>query len=242
MIYNVLENNYPHLIHSPGLDKYNPSWKCLKQLCSVFPVNNSTIEDIDIITFNNSSTGKEMSLYGKNLGLFEQSAKICNIPIQVLGKGMYPWIGINKIKLAYEVACKSSKNYILACDSSDVMFCNKIQGITNKFEKKKCKLLLNAERYFFPTDNQSLIDSYNFQKRLHPDCFSNSGIWIANRKYFIELVNDKLKNTQFTCDQTFFHYWYQKLYPDIQIDTHSEIFMVLNRYKLNDLKFIKIFI
>jgi hypothetical protein len=69
------------------------------------PPNNKNNNNIEIITFNNSLKN-EKSIYGKELGLFEESARRCNLKVKVTGKS-----GNTKRKKSFRARhkCSSAK-------------------------------------------------------------------------------------------------------------------------------------
>lgn len=230
-----INNKRPILVHSPGQDHLNPCWKEIKQLCFNMPPRNKQNHNIEIITFNNSLKN-EKSIYGKELGLFEESAKRCNLKVNVTGKGLNPWIGLHKVTLAYQIAINTNEKYILACDSSDVVFCGKIDLMIDKFKEKQCKLLFNAEKYFFPKTFPMSQESLRFQNQTHNGSYLNSGMWIGETEFVIEFLKACLGTKDIDNDQPMYHYWYPKFYPNVKIDLSSDIFLVLNRFKKQDLK------
>ena len=132
-----------------------------------------------------------------------------------------------------------SLRYIIGCDASDVFLAKHPNRIVEIFEKDfDCKMLFNAEINLYPTcpETSSIYDNlfsrsdYNVSKSKF--CYLNSGLFIADTKYYLEVMNEyrELKYIA-SDDQGQFQLLFGKKYGDIQIDFDCKIFQSM--YKVD---------
>lgn len=135
-----------------------------------------------------------------------------------------------------------SLKYVIGWDCTDVFLVKHPNRIVETFEKDfDCKLLFNAEQLLYPSDLGSIYDKLilrsDFNVNKSKFCFLNSGLFIAEVDFYLNLIRDynninsnlmkkyctsKLKIPQ--GDQRHFQILFGKNYGNIQIDFDCKIF------------------
>ena len=223
MIRNIIHNTQPNIFHAQGKPFYCPLWNRIKSISGgekVIPSN------LDIITFNNGDSHPN-----KSPGSFEWSIQN---KCHVLGSDIVDWVNVLKIGLTIKFLESSNKEYVLACDSCDVVVYS-FENIIDKFLDKKCDMLYNAEFKPYPHDLEH--ESSIFERSVFKPPFQhlNSGVWIGKREFALQFYRELSKHIDNTCDQKIIREWYFK-YPSILIDDTCDIFQTLNSVTLDILR------
>lgn len=234
------------VIHCPDVEK-NPIWPIKTYKTSTF-INDSNLK---IITWNN-----------KDKGCFEKSCEDSNVLVEVFGKEIEKWNNYLKFKYNIEAASDTSCEYIMGCDSHDVLLLGSPSLILEKFKEKKCKLLFNCEKHFYPDLNEEVIQNWkSYQYKLSGNNvfkYLNSGVWIGERlfvKKFFEYCSgvfvynlldcsnyEFLKKDSIGCDQSTVHDAFMKFYPDVKLNYEADIFLNISNFKKEDISFIHKFL
>jgi len=215
-------NINPCIIHASGKREYNPLLEVIelptKKIINQF-------ENIAIITWNRKNP-KYQNHY-KSLGLFESCCEKIGIVPEVLTCEKEWSTNRLKISLTLEFLKSCDKEFVLGADSSDAI----IYNLPNPeiLNNKKCDMLFNAEKTFWPTD---LVDLKEKEEHLEKGFFRylNSGVWLAKKNYALEVfeelnanINTHLEYSK--SDQILFKYLYIKQYPRMQLDVACECFL-----------------
>ena len=159
MIKNNITNNFLNgVIHVPDYEK-NIYWDKIKKLTKSNTKSNTKYisDELEIITWNNIP----------EKDYFEKSCKNKGIEIKNYGKEIKNWSNYFKfelnLKAAYETKCK----YIMGCDSHDALLIGDPNFILKKFLEKKCFMIFNSEKKFFPDIPEINPQKWkNFQREL----------------------------------------------------------------------------
>lgn len=191
---------------------------------------------------------------------FIRSAKIYNVPVEVIGFGK-KWAGgdmrgqgggfkVNLVKEALK-SCKDNKDQIIMfTDSYDVLFLSDVSNIIKKFLSFDARIVFSAELWIWP--DSSLTNEFPEVKNGYR--FLNSGGFIG----FCDSVNTMLNSGESIEDIDDDQLFYSKIYVDVQtrsslnikLDHRAEIFQNLfgaiddvhllnvgNKYELSNIKF-----
>jgi hypothetical protein len=210
---NLICKTNPTIFHANGIPQKSPLWEKIKNLC-----NNNIIvpNNLHIVTFNNGS-----SSHNKDVGSLENSIKN---KCTVMGSDIKEWNNVKKISLIIDFLKLNKTEYILSCDSSDVVIFS-LDKIIEKFLNKSCEILFNAEKNVWPR-------GYNNEKEWfrEPFCYLNAGVCIGKRESMLQFYEQCLslimpndQSEQKIVKQTFY-----KWYPKILIDDDCSVFQTLN--------------
>ena len=224
MIRNIIHNTNPNIFHAQGKPFYCPLWNRIKTLSNtekVIPNN------LDIITYNNGFAHPN-----KLPGSFEESIQN---KCSVLGTDISNWENVIKIKLTIQFLESSTKDYILACDSCDVVVYS-FENLIDKFISKNCDMLYNGEFKPYPYNLNHF--SYMYEKSHFKPPFQhlNTGVWMGKREFALQFYRELSKYIEGnTCDQKITREIYPN-YPTILVDDTCTIFQTLNSVDLNILR------
>jgi len=226
----------PVMFHAAGRVEYNELWVNLAQI----PIEKwQTQLSVEIITWNQETNGLYNSY--KKLGLFELCCDKLGVICNVLQSPVKSWQNRLKIPLTLDYLKKSSAQFIIAADSSDVF----AFGVPDPavLDLVQCDMLFNAETQFWPSELMELKlkeDEYEHGRF----CYLNSGLWIARREYAIsvfQVLNKMYEENiypQFpNSDQVLFKKLYIEEYPSIKIDAKCNVFFNCSHVKASDVKF-----
>lgn len=228
MIYNTKFKTWPFIAHAPGKLSNNFFWNDVKDYVfnreRIYNVPN----DLDIITFNNGYAYND-----KEAGIFEKSLLNNNISnFVVLGEQVKNWTNKKKIYLLKEYLNKTKKNYVLVCDSCDVLIIKNIKNIISEFLAYDCEMLFNAEIYPYPSDlPKNILD---FESRMKDVKYLNAGLFISKidyLKYILSNIDINIwTNKHPNSEQIFYKHKYFQEYPKIKVDHSCKLFQGLNRF------------
>lgn len=158
-----------------------------------------------------------------------QSAKLNNIDIEVLGKGVkWEWF-ITKLKVLNEFLPNVTEEYICFTDSRDVLFLNNEEEIWKVYEKHFYnKIVFNTEMYCYP--HSTFQKYYPINKIKYK--YLNSGCYIGPTDKVKELVNESLiiyKEQLDNDDQSLYQkiYLFRELKQHITLDQDCILFQSL---------------
>lgn len=220
MISNRFYHTHPVVFHAQGKPEYSPLWPKIQEIAN--KVRTTIPPNLSVITFNNGQ-----SFLNKVPGCFERSIQHQCV---VLGRDVVGWRNVMKLTLIVEFLKICPNPYVLAADSSDVVATN-LDHIVDKFLRKDCDILFNAESLGWP--NSTLWEQERFKK---PFCYLNAGVWMAHRdtalQFFAEcLATAGEERSEQACIKPVFQRWARAT-----IDDTCEIFQTLNRVDLAVLK------
>lgn len=237
-IKNLITNTYPCIIHAPDENKI---WKkIVENFNSSSCFQSINIDSILIVTWNNFESS-----------ILEECLKKRKIPFCVLGKDILIWNNLQKFILTLGAIKESKCEYVIGLDSHDVLVLGDFDKVLKKFLSKKCEILFNCEKKFYPDfNNNYFVENKNFQQKVSKGIFKylNSGCWMGKREFCINFFEecskirlwemldctDKLK--LYNCDQSVVHGMFKKYYPKIQLDYNCDIFFNISFIKSNELK------
>ena len=222
----------PCVIHAP-----NQTWDVWKKIHKMFfnysHKNLATSDDLTIITWNNL-----------NKGCFEKSMDLQGVSYQVLGSDIKEWNNYLKFDFNVEIADNCKTEFLMGCDSHDVIMLGSPKEIVSKFKTFNCDLLFNSEKFFYPNYDEKILQRWKrFEVSVAQTelCFLNSGAWIGKtdfcKKFFSECqkirVHDlfdcepypALRKSYIGCDQSSVHHVWPQFYPRVQLDYKCEIFI-----------------
>ena len=178
----------------------------------------------------NSISNKLTVLMVSNLEEYGSAARCLEyygIPYVVVGDDITffeGWVKFNKI---IEFIPKVNTEYLLLLDTDDVFIVDGIEEFVNTYEERlDCKMLFNAEAWFFPKGNNS-IREFEESKVLEDNPFKylNSGVWIANTEFLKSVYSDLINIIPYAkIDQAVFKELYSLYYPKIKIDSQCIYF------------------
>lgn len=237
-IKNLITGTYPSIIHSPD---ENDIWKSIvdnfnRSYC-LYSIN---VNEVLVITWNNLENS-----------ILEECLKKRKIPHIVLGKEILVWNNLQKFALTLEAIKKHKFKYLIGLDSHDVLFLGDLKRVLKKFKSKKCELVFNCEKKFYPYFNDKyFLENKNFQDKVSKSIYKylNSGCWMGKRDFCIKFFEecskvrlweildctDKLK--LYNCDQSVVHNVFKKYYPNVQLDYNCDIFFNISFINNNELR------
>ena len=172
--------------------------------------------------------------------------------VRVLGRNIRSYDHDLKIPLLIKHIPTIETDLTMFFDSDDIWFSSgNLKHLLQTFQKhKKCKMLCNADAWFFPKGSNEITNGAEMQSWMQkviadegittPYTYLNSGLWVAETKFLQEEFLPRLKvlraaqdlnmytQTYSDCDQSMFHYVYRDLYPDMQIDSTCSYFQPWN--------------
>jgi len=144
------------------------------------------------------------------------------VPYVVVGEEIQVFGGWEKFKKIIEFIPSVDTEYLMLLDTDDVFIVDGIEHFVNNYEKQLgCKMLFNAEAWFFPQGSE-VVRSFEESKvaKHNPFKYLNSGVWIANTEFLKSIYQDLISIDSYsTIDQAIFKELYMKYYPDIKIDS-----------------------
>lgn len=227
-------------IHAPDLEK-NPHWpKLLRYYLSMPKSKVEQSGHVQLITWNNRDEGP---------------LERCGYPLLVYGREVVAWN--NYLKFAFNIqACRETRaKYVMGCDAHDVILLSSPDEILERFLSFNCKLLFNAERYFYPNVPEPIAQEWRQFEEQHYSGFPylNAGIWIGERDFVLDFFSacDKvrvhdlfdcsnyraLRSDFIGCDQSSIHATFPKFWPDIQIDSQAELFLNIANLDADSLEY-----
>jgi hypothetical protein len=165
-------------------------------------------------------------------GSFEQSLSRLGYTCVVLGQEIKRWENIAKIGLNREALARIDTEYVMACDSHDVVMLGDPAIVLDHFESiPGCEMLCNAEKNHWPRG----LYTKDFEEAVaeKPFCYLNSGVWIARTAFARELAEEAtlVQPPQGWSggwdDQGVFKMLYQRHYPVMRVDDHCRVFQSL---------------
>jgi hypothetical protein len=248
MLFNspILKNNthgtFPNILHAQNLREKRVR-DHFEEICNILFKTNTT-ECAEELTIVSTTNIQEKGFLQKSLERLGFNNLI------ILGANVNDWNFICKIELILNYLKNIKTEYILFCDSHDVIVL-RFRNLLNKFLNLKCEMLINSEYAFWPNEyNFKLYNSdplpdfitcIDQEKNLAPTNtppFLNSGCWIANTKFATKFLSDCYINSgkkfvfqhgQKICpnDQPIFRSVFHKYYPLVKLDYYSTIFQTL---------------
>lgn len=229
----------PIILHFPGVATKNyETWDYLKAL-SIKSKFTSKTEDLTVITWNSTPEKSIVEV------VLQQN----NVPHIVLGKGDNNWRNVKKINLTLDALKSINTKYVLATDSSDVLYLDSPDKALEKFKIMNAKMLFNSECLFWPNCGTNITETwrkYESGVAKSEMQYLNSGMWIGELdfcKSFLEKcsvgVSDLIASGELpeqlwkskTCesDQVIMHRVWHEHFRDtgLTLDYHNEIFLNL---------------
>jgi hypothetical protein len=165
-------------------------------------------------------------------GSFEQSLSRMGYECFVVGQEIVKWNHIHKIALTQKAMKEVRTEYVMACDSHDVVFLGDPLVVLEHFKGLEgCQMLFNAEKNHWPkTWPTRAFEESNARK---PFCYLNSGVWIAKTSFAKELAEEAVAVRPSPRwgidwdDQGIYKLLYEKHYPVIQVDDGCNVFQSL---------------
>ena len=249
-IRNIIYRSSPVVVHAPGKEKLNPSWNKIKSYFYQSPPKKiGAIKDLTIITWN---SGTEFVHYNnkininKKLGECEQSLKHLGVPYVVLGQDIgSKWKNKMKIQLTLDYLPKIKTKYILAADSSDVLFLDSPEIVKNIYIKYyENKMVFNSELFefrkpFSPIWGKEADRWVDFEHSIsnEPLRHLNSGLWIGEKMIVKSILKkcssinihnlvktNELNEESLMSDQVIYKHVFLSEFPQMTLDYNCKMF------------------
>ena len=229
MLLNKLFNSNPYIVHAPGDLDYSILWHPIKK--SIIYSKQENVKHLNIFT---CSSYKNF-ISEKELDTFPNCCKKYNYEFTNL---LYEkeW-NTNRIKilLTLEHLKKSNSEFVLSCDSNDVLIVRPLKDIIDKFLSLEADIIFNAEIRFWPYFAMKEIKSIEdeISKNYKIFRYLNAGLWIGKRKEainFFDFCYNNFINLPIhpKSEQVCIKHTYVYNYPKIKIDHQCKIFQNLN--------------
>ena len=173
-----------------------------------------------------------------------------------MGSEIKEWNNYLKFDFNIEIAKNCTTEYIMGCDSHDVLLLGHPVEIVDKFKSFDCDLLFNSEVFFYPDYNEPVLQNwkeFEISVAQTKHCFLNSGSWIGKRDFCEEFfsqcqkvrVHDlfdcepyrALRKSYIGCDQSSVHHVWPRFHPKVQLDYRCEIFINVANLPSEDVSF-----
>jgi hypothetical protein len=219
-------------IHAPDLER-NSHWpKLLRYYLSREARKAAKRSQIELITWNNLGDGP-----------LEQCCARNDYSLVVYGKEVTAWS--NYLKFTFNIqACRETKaQYVMGCDAHDVILLSSPEDILEGFLQFNCKMLFNAERYFYPNIPEPVVQEWKQyeEQRYGGFPYLNAGVWIGETEFVKEFFSEcnkvrvhdlfdcsnyrALRKDFIGCDQSSIHATFPKFWPDVQLDSQADLFL-----------------
>lgn len=243
MLVNFITNERPIVLHFPGIStnpqKYK-TWDYFSRVCLNSKIFLEPDNELTVVTWNSKI----------DKGIVENRFDKNNLPYLVVGKEKQNWVNSDKIQLTLNALNSIQTKYVMGVDCYDVLFFGSPKEILQRFKSMNCKMLFNAEKYFWPdcqTKATNVWKQYESKLSSKKTKYLNSGVWIAEldfckefyKKCLIgvidlidlnELPENLWKSKTIDSDQIIMHrVWYEffKDSPFLSLDYENKIFMNL---------------
>jgi predicted O-methyltransferase YrrM len=186
-------------------------------------------ESVTFFTWNNGLRPDKPN------GLIEDCFQRYRCPIEVLGRGVFPWRNVLKLRMLADALQHVTTEYIVGLDSGDVVVVDHPDEIVRRFRQHfTCDLLFNSTgSACWPQLPQYVM----FEKGLpgaalsHGRCWLNAGAFVGRttfcREYFAKLA-ECAEEMNAEDDQSVVKATWPDWYPNVQIDDRCQIFQWFN--------------
>lgn len=248
LIQNNHSGQFPIIIHAPD---WNKNYWWTKILRTQIPTTKCDLSnELTIITWNNQSKGQ-----------FETSLELRSIPYTCLGSQIVQWSNYYKLSLTLDALKTINTEFVMGCDSHDVIICGSPKRIVEQFRCFTCDLLFNSEKYFYPDFDEPVIQRwklFEFSVGKGKFRYLNSGAWIGRREFCLEFFTEAnkvrvydlfdceryqfLRSSSIGCDQSSIHHIFSKFFPKVQLDYDCVIFQNIANINKNDISIVPKFL
>jgi hypothetical protein len=234
LLHNRIHQTNPILVHAPGKLEESPWWEAVKQRVFENRRVAQGTNELAIITWNSGAPNRTLAVRGHTLGWFERSLDHSAVSYTVLGGDVGTgWTNRLKLDLTLDFLGRTTAQFILGGDSSDVLLVGDPARALAEFLRQDAGVLFNAEKNPWP---KQLADVKRFERRvaLAPFYHLNAGLWIGRREALIRAFTTAKRwagqvegEGWRASEQVCWKLAYRELYPEVQVDDRCRIFQTL---------------
>lgn len=227
-LWNSLFESSPTVVHCPG--PLHEGWSFFTEAVMSAPALPRTErESATYFTWNNGLRPDKPN------GLIEECFARYQCDIQVLGRGVFPWRNVLKLKMIADALRTTTTEFVVGLDSGDVLTVDHPDEIVRRFRQHfTCDLLFNAtgsacwpELPRFVLFEKSLPSAVSSAGR----CWLNAGAFVGRTKFcqeYFSRLADYAAMTDAPDDQFVIKATWPDWYPRVQIDERCQIFQWFN--------------